>query len=80
MTVTLKMIAFWDTVLCSFVEVDRRLGGASCLHQHGTISQKTYHLHTAAVRTRNLTQSRWFFQVGGNEYPRFGLALNGIWY
>jgi hypothetical protein len=30
---TAKMIAFWDTELCSLVEVDRRFRGAYCLRQ-----------------------------------------------
>jgi hypothetical protein len=30
--VGMKIIALWDRVLCSLVDVDRRLGGAYCLH------------------------------------------------
>jgi hypothetical protein len=30
----MKMIAFWDVVLPSHVEVDRRFKGAYCLHHH----------------------------------------------
>jgi hypothetical protein len=29
------MIAFWDTVPCSFVEADRRFRGVNCLHNQG---------------------------------------------
>jgi hypothetical protein len=32
--ITMELTAFWDTVLCSLVEIDRRLRGAYCLHHH----------------------------------------------
>jgi hypothetical protein len=28
----LKMTVFWDVAPCSMVEIDRRFGGAYCLH------------------------------------------------
>jgi hypothetical protein len=29
------MTAFWDNAQCSLIEVDRRFGGAYCLHHQG---------------------------------------------
>jgi hypothetical protein len=35
MVASMKMIAFWDIVPCSFIEVDQRFRGAYCLHHQG---------------------------------------------
>jgi hypothetical protein len=37
----MKMIIFWDVVLCSLAEVYSRFRGACCLHHQGDESFKT---------------------------------------
>jgi hypothetical protein len=32
---SMKITAFWDVAPCSLVRVDRRFGGAYCLHHEG---------------------------------------------
>jgi hypothetical protein len=38
---SMKMTAFWDTVPCSFMELDRRLRGVYCLHHQNDGSTST---------------------------------------
>jgi hypothetical protein len=38
----MKMTAFWDVALCSFVDVDRRFRGAYCLHHQGDDGGSTH--------------------------------------
>jgi hypothetical protein len=55
----MKMAVFWDVAPCILEVIDRRLGGAYCLHHqgdistrlHGTASQKRAIFILAAVRT-----------------------------
>jgi hypothetical protein len=35
LTTSARMVAFWGKALCSFVEVDRHIGVAYCLHHQG---------------------------------------------
>jgi hypothetical protein len=46
------MKAFWDIVTCCLVEVDRRFGGAYCLHHQG--------LHRPVLHTQSFA---FFFRI-----------------
>jgi hypothetical protein len=45
----MKITAFWDKVLCSLLEVDRRFGAAYCLQHQGETTRhyipQGYHLY-----------------------------------
>jgi hypothetical protein len=53
-TAASTMTAFWDTVPCSLVEVDRRFRGAYCLHHQGDHVPSHHHHHiTTTPPTHN---------------------------
>jgi hypothetical protein len=62
----MKYSVFWDTMACSPVKVNRRFGGACCLHPQGWRLNEARHQHEAGSK-----QSR------GTPPPR---AWNLLWF
>jgi hypothetical protein len=56
MAMNMKMITFWDTVLCSLVEVDSHFRGAYCLHHQGALLIAAVHTSDTAVYLNETTQ------------------------
>jgi hypothetical protein len=44
-------IIFWDTAPCNPLKVDRRFGGAHCLHRQGRISRARYQSERTQLAT-----------------------------
>jgi hypothetical protein len=69
-TASMKFRVFWDVVLCSHVEVDRRFRGAYCIHYHSS----TWWWRQYALLKRRST-STWLHGATSQKTLNFGLKI-----
>jgi hypothetical protein len=73
---SMNIRAVWDIALCSLVEVDRRFGGAYCLHHQGG---ESFIAQIGAVCTSETSvyskETIWRYNPEGSNLPRYFVLL-----